>query len=110
ALSRWVEIIQSAELTSFDTETTSLDPMNAEIVGISLCVEPGHACYIPVAHRYAGAPDQLDRDRVLAALMPWLASAKHQKVGQNIKHDQHALANHGIVLADRKSTRLNSSH
>src|SRR5205823_12089622 len=69
-LSRWLATVQSAELTSFDTETTSLDPINAEIVGISLCVEPGHACYVPVAHHYAGAPGQLDRDRVLAAFAP----------------------------------------
>src|SRR5689334_9531296 len=61
-LSRWLAAVQSAELTSFDTETTSLDPMTAEIVGISLSVEPGRACYIPVAHRYTGAPEQLDRE------------------------------------------------
>ena len=110
ALDRWLAAIESAELTSFDTETTSLDPINAEIVGISLCVEPGHACYVPVAHRYAGAPGQLDRDRVLAAFAPWLASDKHKKVGQNIKYDQHALANHGIVLAGAAHDTLLESY
>src|SRR6266550_981410 len=76
-LAPWLAAIESAELTSFDTETTSLDPMNAEIVGISLAIEPGHACYIPVGHRYAGAPDQLDRERVLSLFTPWLASDKY---------------------------------
>jgi DNA polymerase-1 len=99
ALARWLATIERAELTAFDTETTSLDPMQAQIVGISLSVEPGRACYIPVAHRYTGAPDQLPRVRVLAALAPWLASEKHKKLGQNLKYDQHALANHGVALA-----------
>jgi DNA polymerase-1 len=99
ALARWLATIEHAELTAFDTETTSLDPMQAQIVGISLSVEPGRACYIPVAHRYAGAPDQLQCERVLAALAPWLASEKHKKLGQNLKYDQHALANHGVALA-----------
>ena len=98
-LARWLATIERAELTAFDTETTSLDPMQAEIVGISLSVEPGRACYIPVAHRYAGAPDQLPRERVLAALAPWLASEQHKKLGQNLKYDQHALANHDVALA-----------
>jgi DNA polymerase-1 len=99
ALARWIDAIGRAALTSLDTETTSLDPMKAEIVGISLAVEPGRAAYIPVAHRYAGAPDQLARERVLAALAPWLASPAHRKVGQNLKYDQHALANHGLSLS-----------
>ncbi len=99
ALARWLATIERADLTAFDTETTSLDPMQAQIVGISLSVEPGRACYIPLAHRYAGAPDQLPRERVLAALAPWLASEKHKKLGQNLKYDQHALANHDIALA-----------
>src|SRR5437762_2122255 len=99
ALERWLATIQSAELTSLDTEATTLDPMTAEIVGISLSVEPGRACYIPLAHRYTGAPEQLDRDRVLAQLAPWLSSEQHKKVGQNVKFDQHVLANHRITLA-----------
>jgi DNA polymerase I len=110
ALHRWVTAIESAELTSFDTETTSLDPMNAEIVGISLAIEPGHACYIPIGHRYAGAPDQLDPERVLSLFRPWLSSDKYKKVGQNIKYDQHALANHGIVLAGAAHDTLLESY
>src|SRR5947209_6348450 len=98
-LTRWLATIESAEVTSFDTETTSLDPMTAEIVGISLSVETGRACYIPVAHCYTGVPEQLDRDHVLARFADWLASHAHKKVGQNVKFDQHVLRNHGITLA-----------
>ena len=99
ALERWIADLDAAALACFDTETTSLDPMGNEIVGLSFCVEPGRACYVPLAHRYAGAPDQLDRAAVLARLAPWFASTRHAKVGQNVKFDQHALANHGIALA-----------
>ena len=99
ALERWLAAVASAEITALDTETTALDPMNAEIVGISLSVEPGRGAYIPLGHRYAGAPDQLDRDRVLARLGAWLADAARPKLGQNVKYDQHALANHGLALA-----------
>ena len=99
ALERWLEKITGAELTSFDTETTSLDSVRAEIVGLSLAVEPGHAAYIPLDHRYAGAPTQLERDAVLARLKPWLEAPQHRKVGQNLKYDMHVLANHGIRLA-----------
>ena len=86
ALARWLAAIERADLTAFDTETTSLDPMQAQIVGISLSVEPGRACYSPVAHRYTGAPDQLPRERVLAALAPRLASDKHKKLVPNLKY------------------------
>ena len=96
---RWLEKINAAELTALDTETTSLDPFAARIVGISLATAPGEACYIPVAHHYAGVPAQLPRDDVLAKLKPWLESAKHAKLGQHLKYDQHVLANHGIALA-----------
>ena len=65
ALARWLAAIDAAELVAFDTETTSLDPMQARIVGVSLAITPGPACYIPLGHRYAGAPDQLDRDATL---------------------------------------------
>jgi DNA polymerase-1 len=99
ALERWIALIEAAPLVSFDTETTSLDPLAAEIVGLSLSVEPGRACYVPLAHRYAGAPDQLDRDRVLARLRAWLESPAHRKVGQNLKYDAHVLQNHGLRLA-----------
>ena len=83
----------------FDTETTSLDPMQAKIVGLSFAVEPGLACYIPLAHRYPGAADQLPFDATLARLAPWFADPSRKKVGQNVKYDQHVLANHGLVLA-----------
>jgi DNA polymerase-1 len=84
---------------AFDTETTSLDQLTAELVGLSVAVTPGEAAYIPLAHRYAGAPDQLDRAAVLARLKPWLEDAKRAKLGQNAKYDMHILANHGIRLA-----------
>ena len=96
ALDRWLAKIEAAELTCFDTETTSLDPMTAQLVGLSFCVEAGEACYIPLAHRYPGAPDQLDREATLERLRPWFESARHRKVGQNAKYDRHILANHGV--------------
>jgi len=96
---RWLAKIDAAELTALDTETTSLDPFAARIVGISLATAPGEACYIPVAHHYAGVPPQLPRDEVLARLKPWLESAQHAKLGQHLKYDQHVFANHGIALA-----------
>ena len=99
ALSRWIERIAGAPLTSFDMETTSVDPMHAEIVGLSLSTEPYVACYIPVGHRYAGAPDQLSREHVLSRLKPWLEDPRHLKLGQNLKYDMHVLANHGIAFA-----------
>ncbi len=98
ALERWIATIESAPLVSFDTETTSLDPLAAEIVGLSLAIEPYRACYVPLAHRYAGAPDQLGRERVLERLRGWLESPDRKKVGQNLKYDAHVLQNHGIVL------------
>jgi DNA polymerase-1 len=98
-LDTWLAKIEAAELTALDTETTSLDAFAAQIVGISLSVTPGAACYIPLAHTAPGAADQLPRDEVLARLKPWLESAKHNKVLQNAKYDQHVFANHGIALA-----------
>ncbi|MGF6904324.1 DNA polymerase I [Paraburkholderia sp. GAS348] len=94
----WLEKINAAELTAFDTETTSLDPMTAQIVGLSLSVEPGYAAYVPVAHRGPDAPVQLPRDEVLAKLKPWLESAEHKKVGQHMKYDEQVLANYGIEM------------
>ena len=99
ALERWLERIMAADLVAFDTETTSLDPMAAELVGFSFSVEPGEACYIPVGHRYTGAPDQLPLARVLERLKPWLEDASRAKVGQNLKYDTHVLENHGVRLA-----------
>jgi len=97
-LAIWLEKIQQAPLTSIDTETTSLEPMTAQLVGISLCCEAGHAAYIPVAHRYPDAPAQLSRDTVLARLKPWLEDTGKFKVGQNLKYDSHIFANHGVTL------------
>ncbi len=99
SFARWLDRIERAELVCFDTETTSLDPLEARIVGLSFAVEPGHACYIPLGHRYTGAPDQLALDSVLARLASWFADAKRAKLGQNVKYDEHVLANHGLVLA-----------
>ena len=98
ALERWLALIGSAELVSLDTETTSLDAMRAEIVGISLSVAVGAAAYIPLAHRYPDAPAQLDRDEVLSLLKPWLQDASKHKLGQHVKYDRHVFANHGIEV------------
>ncbi|GGC15173.1 DNA polymerase I [Oxalicibacterium flavum] len=95
---RWLAKIDSAELTALDTETTSLDPMQAQLVGISLCCEPGTAAYIPVAHNYQDAPPQLSRDYVLEKMRAWLESPDKPKVGQNLKYDSHIFANHGVTL------------
>jgi DNA polymerase-1 len=97
-LDQWIARINAAELTAVDTETTSLEPMTAQLVGISLSVRPGEACYIPVAHAYQGVPAQLEREHVLAKLKPWLEDASKLKVGQNLKYDSHIFANHGVSL------------
>jgi DNA polymerase-1 len=97
-LDRWLATIDAAALTSVDTETTSLDPMRAQLVGISLCCTPGIAAYIPVAHNYQDAPPQLSRERVLEKLKPWLEDADKPKVGQHLKYDSHIFANHGVQL------------
>jgi len=94
----WLAKINAAELTAFDTETTSLDAMTAQIVGLSFSVEEGRAAYLPVAHRGPDAPEQLPRDEVLAKLKPWLESSAHQKVGQHMKYDAQVLANYAITL------------
>ena len=99
AFERWLEKISASPLTALDTETTSLDPFAARIVGVSLAVAEGEAAYLPLAHHYPGGPDQLPCEATLARLKPWLESAAHAKIGQNLKYDQHVLANHGIALA-----------
>ena len=105
----WLAKIEAAELTAFDTETTSLEPMKARLVGMSFAVEPGQAAYLPLAHRGADAPEQLPLDEVLGRLRPWLESDKHAKLGQNLKYDAHVLANHDIVLRGiREDTLLES--
>ncbi len=98
ALQAWLERLGAAELVALDTETTSLDEMRAEIVGISFSVEPGVAAYVPVAHRYSDAPDQLNREVVLAAMKPWLEDPSRHKLGQHVKYDRHVFANHGIEV------------
>ncbi|WP_032095221.1 MULTISPECIES: DNA polymerase I [unclassified Alteromonas] len=94
----WVEKLKQAKLFAFDTETTSLSYMDAEIVGVSFCIEPGKAAYVPVAHDYPDAPDQLSRDYVLETLKPILESPSSIKVGQHIKYDKNVLANYDITL------------
>jgi DNA polymerase I len=98
ALQRWLDRMSAAPLTSFDTETTSLDPMQARLVGMSFSVEAGTAAYLPLSHDYAGAPQQLDFATTLQRVKPLLENPAILKVGQNLKYDQHVLANHGIRL------------
>ena len=97
-LDAWLVKIRAAKLTAVDTETTSLEPFKARLVGISLCVEAGSAAYIPVGHQYPGAGDQLALEHVLAKLKPWLEDANAPKLGQHIKYDTHVFANHGVAL------------
>lgn len=97
-LDAWLERLMQSPLVSIDTETTGLDTMDAQLVGISLAVTPGEAVYIPLAHNYPGVSVQLDREQALKKLKPWLESAQHKKLGQNLKYDQHIFANHGIAL------------
>jgi len=97
-LDEWLRLLEAAELFAFDTETTSLEYMKAEIVGVSFAVAPGRAAYLPLRHDYAGAPEQLDRDASLAKLKPLLESELRAKLGHHLKYDAHVLANHGIEL------------
>ena len=97
-LAAWLERLRAAPLAALDTETDSLDPMRARIVGISFAVQPGEAAYVPLRHDFPGAPDQLPLAEVLGLLQPWLEDANAAKVGQNIKYDTHVLANHGIAV------------
>ena len=94
----WLVKLQAADLVALDTETTSLDEMRAEIVGISFSIKPGEAAYIPLTHDYPDAPFQLPRDEVLAKLKPWLEDPAKHKLGQHIKYDRHVFANHGIEV------------
>ncbi len=97
-LDNWLTKLMSAELICFDTETTSLDPMQAKLVGMSFSVEAGSAAYLPLKHDYFDAPQQLDFDATLARIKLILENPAIKKVGQNLKYDQHVLANHGIQL------------
>src|SRR6185437_5100335 len=108
-LERWLAKLRDAQLIALDAETTSLDYMSAEVVGLSFCVESGTAAYLPLSHDYAGAPAQLDRARALAALKPILEDPEKPKLGHNLKYDAHVLRNHGIRLAGmRYDTMLES--
>jgi len=97
-LDAWVAQLRAAPLSALDTETDSLDPLRARIVGVSFAVQPGEAAYVPVAHNHPGALEQLPLDEVLAVLKPWLEDAAAPKVGQNTKYDAHVFANHGITV------------
>ena len=98
ALDRWVARVEAAELAALDLETDSLDPIRARLIGLSLSVAPGEACYVPVGHSYAGAPDQLPLVAVLERLRPWLESAGAAKVGHNTKYDAHVLVGAGVAV------------
>jgi DNA polymerase I len=98
AFDRWMTRLEAADLTAIDTETTSLDDMVAQIVGISFSVTPGEAAYIPLKHEGPDAPEQLPWDEVLAKLKPWLENPAKHKLGQHIKYDRHVFANHGIEV------------
>jgi DNA polymerase-1 len=98
-LESWLQRLQAAEVFAFDTETTSLDYMAARIVGVSFAVEAGHAAYVPLAHDYPGAPEQLDRDTVLERLRPLLENEDSYKIGHNLKYDRNVLNNHNIKLS-----------
>src|SRR5690606_3884997 len=99
ALQAWLERLRNADLVALDTETTSLDPMQARIVGLSLAVEPGRACYVPLSHRGPDAPSQLSMDEVWNCLRPWLEDPKAAKLLHNAKYDSHIFRNEGIALA-----------
>ncbi|QXP89033.1 DNA polymerase I [Methylococcus capsulatus] len=109
AFDRWLEKLEAAELFAFDTETSSLDYMRAEVIGLSFAVEPGAAAYVPLAHDYPGAPPQLDRAMVLERLRPLLEDPGKAKLGQHLKYDANVLLNHGIMLRGiRHDTMLES--
>ena len=97
-LDEWLARLDTAPLVSVDSETTSLNPMQAKLVGISFCIESHHAAYVPLMHNYAGVPQQLALEIVLHKLKPWLENAAKPKLGQNLKYDKHVFANHGIQL------------
>ncbi len=110
AFEAWMGRLEAADLVSFDTETTSLDYMQAEIVGVSFAVEPGRAAYVPLAHTYPGAPDQLDRAAVLSRLKPLLEDPARAKLGHHLKYDAHVLRNHGIELGGMKFDSMLESY
>ncbi len=109
-LDAWLEKLRAAELIAFDTETTSIDAMRAEIVGLSFAVMPGQACYIPLTHDYPGAPQQLDRDNVLAALKPLFEDPARPKLGQHAKYDINVLSHYGIAVQGLKHDSMLESY
>ncbi len=110
SLEAWLARLGNADVFAFDTETTSLDYMAAEIVGVSFSDRPGEAAYVPLAHDYAGAPRQLDRGQVLGKLRPLLEDPSAAKVGHHLKYDAHVLANHGIALAGMRYDSMLESY
>ncbi len=109
-LDAWIARLRAAPLCALDTETDSLDPMAARIVGLSFADKPGHAAYVPLRHSGPDAPEQLPLDEVLARLKPWLEDAAAKKIGQNLKYDRHVLLNHGIHLAGVQHDTLLQSY
>ncbi|WP_201316511.1 DNA polymerase I [Dyella sp. EPa41] len=109
-LDQWLAKIAGAPLIAFDTETTSIDSMQADIVGLSLSVEPGYACYVPLTHDYPGAPAQLPRDHVLAALKPFFEDPDRPKLGQHAKYDINILSHYGIVVQGLKHDSMLESY
>jgi DNA polymerase I len=110
AFDTWIERLKAAPLISFDTETDSLNYMQARIVGVSFAVAPGEAAYVPLAHNYAGAPQQLDLGKVLAALKPILEDLTKAKLGHHLKYDSHVLANYGIALNGQRFDSMLESY
>ncbi len=110
ALDAWLAKLDAAELAAFDTETDDLNYMRARIVGLSFAVTPGEAAYVPLAHDYAGAPNQLNRDAVLAVLKPWLENSGKPKLGHHLKYDMHVLGNHGIAIAGQRYDSMLESY
>jgi DNA polymerase-1 len=110
ALDAWLAKLAAAPLISFDTETNSLDYMQARIVGLSFAVAPGEAAYLPLGHDYAGAPQQLDLEKTLAAFKPLLEDADRPKLGHHLKYDAHVLANYGIALNGQRFDSMLESY
>jgi DNA polymerase I len=110
ALDTWLAKLAAAPLISFDTETDSLDYMQAQIVGLSFAVTPGEAAYLPLGHDYPGAPHQLDREKVLAAFKPLLEDPSLPKLGHHLKYDAHVLANYGIAIKGQKFDSMLESY
>jgi DNA polymerase I len=110
ALDAWLAKLQAAALAALDTETTSLNPLQAQLVGLSFSTEPGVAAYVPLQHNYPGAPEQLPQDQVLEKLRPWLENPQAAKVGQNIKYDLHVLQNCGVTVRGYQHDTLLQSY